>query len=59
MSDPKPETRRFDCPTCQFAYECGSRAWCCDSCHTSRDLRVDSQFSLLRDDDSPNRGAVR
>lgn len=50
---------RFDCPMCQFAYECGgSHAWHCDACGSSHDLRENAQFSLVRDDDSVNRAVT-
>ena len=52
----QPAPPRFKCPTCQFAYECGGpRAWHCDTCGSSHDLRADSQFDMLRDDGSVNR----
>ena len=54
--------KRFDCPSCQFAYECGSRVWECDRCETRRDLRPpdvgDGQLSLVRSDDTANKAAA-
>ena len=45
---------RFDCRYCQFAYECGSKAWHCDQCESSHDLRTGAQFSMMRDDGEVN-----
>lgn len=49
---------RFDCPLCQFAYECGSRAWEC-GCGRRHDLREDSQLALIRDDGDVNTLATK
>lgn len=63
MSDPTTkddDAPRFesDCPLCRFAYECGSRAWHCDGCGSSHDLRRGAQFDMLRDDATPNRAVL-
>ncbi len=54
--------KRFDCPSCQFAYECGSKVWECDGCDTRRDIRPAAlgtgQLSLVRSDDTVNRAAA-
>lgn len=52
----KPEEKEevsFDCPLCQFAYECQSRAWEC-GCGRRIDLREESQLTLIRDDGEIN-----
>lgn len=46
--------QRYDCTTCQFAFECGSKAWECDTCGQRIDLRKGSQLSFIRDDGAPN-----
>ena len=53
MSAPE-RAPRFDCHVCQFAYECGSKAWHCDQCESSHDLRTGAQFSMMRDDGEVN-----
>lgn len=53
MSTGEKEAPEFDCPLCQFAYECGSRAWEC-GCDRRVDLREDSQLALIRDDGDVN-----
>ena len=51
MSAPERAPPRFDCPICQFAFECGGpRAWHCDACGSSQDLRDNAQLSMMRDD---------
>lgn len=47
--------RRYDCPACQFAYECGAQAWECDACGTSADLRAGADQMLLFDADGEAR----
>ena len=55
MSAPERAPPRFDCPICQFAFECGGpRAWHCDACGSSHDLRDNAQLSMMRDDDEVN-----
>ena len=50
---------RFDCDMCQFAFECGGpRAWHCDACGSSHDLREGAQLSMIRDDQSLNQAIV-
>lgn len=44
----------YDCDYCQWAFECGSRAWSCDACQSSHDLRDNAQLTMIRDDGSVN-----
>lgn len=46
---------RFECPTCQFAYECQNSAGECVTCGCRRDLRANAQLAMLRDDGRVNK----